>query len=159
MKLVTGRNMWDAFDAHEHDIMLITANSTIKMNGALVMGRGAALEARDRFYGIDLVFGTLIVKSCGSGGRYGVLISDRWERIRTKGLTSIGLFQVKKDYKKPASLFLIQEAVDALNKWCEKHPGASVGMNYPGIGSGKLGVSEVEPYLAGLSDQVTVYKL
>ncbi|MEK6860596.1 MAG: hypothetical protein AABY07_01375 [Nanoarchaeota archaeon] len=46
MILVKG-NMWDELGKAE--LILVTANSNIKKNGALVMGAGAAKEARDRF--------------------------------------------------------------------------------------------------------------
>ena len=39
-------NMWDSWD--DADLFLITTNAVIKVNGELVMGRGIALEARQR---------------------------------------------------------------------------------------------------------------
>lgn len=47
--------MWSAYD--DADLFLITTNSTLKKNGALLMGRGIARQARDLFPGLDLALG------------------------------------------------------------------------------------------------------
>lgn len=51
-------DMWRAFD--DADLFLITTNAVLKSNWALVMGRGIAKQARDRFPGIDLAIGRQI---------------------------------------------------------------------------------------------------
>lgn len=43
-------NMWTVWD--EVDFFVITTNSTIKQNGAVVMGRGIAKQVRGYFPGI-----------------------------------------------------------------------------------------------------------
>jgi hypothetical protein len=48
MKLTNG-NMWSAYP--QADLFLITTNSTLKNDGCLVMGKGIALEAAQRFPG------------------------------------------------------------------------------------------------------------
>lgn len=45
------------------DVLIVTGNSTLKSNGAVVMGRGAAMQMRDRFKDIDKEFGALIKQS------------------------------------------------------------------------------------------------
>jgi hypothetical protein len=45
---------------HERTAFLFTGNSTVKTNGALVMGRGAALEVRDLYPGVDHMLGRKI---------------------------------------------------------------------------------------------------
>jgi hypothetical protein len=52
---VTG-NLWD----YPADVRAITTNGFRKRNGACVMGRGCAQEARDRWPGLDLRLGALI---------------------------------------------------------------------------------------------------
>ena len=51
-------DMWDSYD--DVNMFCITTNNAIKKNGALVMGRGIAKEAKDRFPGLDLRLGSLI---------------------------------------------------------------------------------------------------
>jgi hypothetical protein len=43
-------DMWSAYN--RANLFLVTTNSTLKRNNALVMGRGIARQARDRFPGI-----------------------------------------------------------------------------------------------------------
>ncbi|MFW6042645.1 MAG: hypothetical protein ACOC9C_03095, partial [Chloroflexota bacterium] len=87
--------MWTAYD--DADLFLITTNSTLKKNGALVMGRGIAQQARNRFPGLDLALGREIARRCGNRGEYGLLVSPRWPAAK------LGAFQVKTDYGRPAS--------------------------------------------------------
>ena len=42
----------------EADLLLITTNSTLKKNGALVMGAGIALTIRDRFKDVAKLLGS-----------------------------------------------------------------------------------------------------
>jgi hypothetical protein len=42
--------------------------------------------------------------------------------------------------------------------WCAEHPDASVHLNYPGIGNGRLRREDVLPIIALLPDQVTIWE-
>ena len=114
MPTFTTGDMWTTFT--ETDLFLITTNATIKRNGALVMGRGIARQARDRFPGLDVALGKQIKNVCGnpstqlrSGqGQYGLLVSPRWPRAK------LGAFQVKRHYSQLASLELIRRSTTAL---------------------------------------------
>jgi hypothetical protein len=57
-------DMWSVYQ--EADLFLITTNATLKRNGALVIGRGIARQARDRFPGLDIALGRHIYGVCGS---------------------------------------------------------------------------------------------
>lgn len=146
-------NMWTAFD--EATLFLLTTNSTIKRNGALVMGRGIARQARDRFPGLDAALGKQILSTCGNQGQYGLLVSPRWPEAR------LGAFQVKRHYSQPAStstslsagLELIRHSTAVLCAWCTEHPGATIAVNFPGIGSGRLSREDVLPIIMQLPDQ------
>jgi hypothetical protein len=142
--------MWTAYD--DADLFLITTNSTLKKNGALVMGRGIARQARDRFPGLDTALGGEIARRCGNRGEYGLLVSPRWPAAKP------GAFQVKTDYVQPASLSLIRLSAIALLAWCEEHPGAAVHLNFPGIGNGGLARAQVLPLLKSLPDNVNVWE-
>ncbi|MCZ7671791.1 MAG: hypothetical protein M5U34_34010 [Chloroflexi bacterium] len=61
---VTG-NMWIPIVA---DLFLITTNSTLTRPNKLVMGRGIALQAKERFPGLDTALGRQIGTACGSYG-------------------------------------------------------------------------------------------
>jgi hypothetical protein len=151
-------DMWSAYQ--EADLFLITTNTTLKQNGALVMGRGIARQARDRFPGLDLALGRGIQSVCGSSanalrsglGEYGLLVSPRWPAAK------LGAFQVKYHYRQPADLDLIARSVAALIIWCDQQPQAAVHLNYPGIGNGSLHPDDVWPVVARLPETVTLWR-
>ena len=143
-------DMWSAFD--EVALFLLTTNSTIKRNGALVMGRGIVRQARDRFPGLDAALGKQILNVCGNQGQYGLFVSPRWRKAR------VGAFQVKRHYSQPASLELIRHSAVTLHAWCAAHPNALVALNFPGIGNGRLCREDVLPILRQLPEQVVIWE-
>lgn len=150
MKLQRG-NMWTAYD--EADYFLITTNSFLKGNGALVMGRGIAREARDRFPGLDHAFGSAIGSRCGHLGYYHLLFGSFWKQPK------LGAFQVKSHYQNEASMALIQETVYRLRTAAYLEPAKSFHLNFPGIGNGNLLRAVVLPTLDILPDNVFIWEL
>jgi hypothetical protein len=143
-------DMWSAWD--EADLFLITTNSTLRQSGHLVMGRGVARQARDRFPGLDLSLGDQIATGCGSGGVYGLLVSPRWPRAK------LGAFQVKRHWAHPAELGLIWLSVNSLIRWDMGYPGHTIHLNFPGIGNGGLSADEVMPLIEALPNNVYVWR-
>lgn len=143
-------NMWSAWD--DADLFLITTNATIKRDGSLVMGRGIAKEARDRFPGLDLRLGKAITKT---GDPYGIIISPDWEKWPAKKL---GIFQVKSHYASPADLELIQISADMLMMIATTLPNTQIHLNYPGIGNGHLLIGQVAPLIANLPETVHIWR-
>lgn len=128
------------------NVYLFTGNSYIKRNGALVMGRGAALEVRDMYPGIDRQLGQQITHL----GFYGLLIGSTMK-------PNIGIFQVKYRYNDKAQLELIERSVAALDQYALAF-GTAIHMNYPGVGNGGLLATDVAPLLASLPNNVFLYK-
>ena len=143
-------DMWTVYPTA--DLFLITTNSMLRRDGALVMGRGIARQARERFPGLDKVLGQHILNLCGNQGKYNLLISPRWPAAK------LGAFQVKQHYRQPASLELIQRSAAALCAWCVEHPEAVIALNFPGIGNGRLPRTAVLPILQQLPDTVTIWE-
>ena len=143
-------NMWTAYTAA--DLFLVSTNSTIRQDGALVMGQGIACQAKERFPGLDAALGRQIQALCGNQGIYGLLVSPRWPAAK------LGAFQVKQHYSQPASLELIRRSTAALCAWCIKHPTTTVVVNFPGIGNGRLRREVVLPIIVQLPDQVTIWE-
>jgi len=139
-------DMWTAWD--RADLFLITTNSYLKSPGVLVMGRGVARQARDRFPGLDKTLGMHIDHL----GCYGLLISPLWPERK------LGLFQVKGHFSHPADLDLITKSTRELVDWCLAHPSAEVHLNFPGIGNGQLKAEEVMPVITALPDSVHVWR-
>ncbi|MCI0579953.1 MAG: hypothetical protein L0332_24090 [Chloroflexi bacterium] len=143
-------DMWTAYS--KADLFLITTNSTIRQNGALVMGRGIACQARDRFPGLDKALGRQILNACGHLGEYGLLVSPRWPAAK------LGAFQVKTRYDQPADPTIIEHSTAALHAWCAAHPTALVCLNFPGIGNGRLPREQVLPIVEQLPANVTIWE-
>ena len=146
MKLRRG-NLWNSTD----DVILITGNSYVRNDGALVMGRGAALEAQNRYPGCNLVFGKLIRKAADP---YGVVLHPDLVGPR------LGVFQVKRHFKDDADMDLIRFSVETLVALMitGKLQRMLVSINFPGIGFGRLRKDDVLPVISSLPDQVTVWE-
>lgn len=54
-------DIWDMYD--DGKTICITTNGSIKQNGAAVMGRGVAGQAKKRVWGLDIVLGKLLAKN------------------------------------------------------------------------------------------------
>ena len=124
-------------------VQLFTGNDTRRRDGAIVMGRGAAREVRDRWPAVQYGFhGDLPV---------------RFESIATDQV--IGWFQVKRHWGDQADPALIKRSAEYL-AWIVQQPlnqRLEWHMNYPGIGNGRLTRDVVEPLLQVLPDNVYLY--
>lgn len=141
-------DMWKS----KADIVLFTGNAFIREDGCLVMGRGAALEAQNKYNGCNKVFGELILvhrKKFGLGIPYGVILHPNLE---------IGVFQVKWNFWDDALLSLIQHSAAILKTIANNHNGLNIALNFPGIGFGRLSGASVLPILEQLPDNVEVWK-
>jgi hypothetical protein len=130
------------------NVYLFSGNNTIKKNGAVVMGRGAARQCRDRYPGIDHAFGAALKQD-----PYAHLL---WLELYHN--QHLGWFKVKHAWNEPAVRRLIERSASELAIEAEKRRNTIFHMNYPGIGNGTLDIKEVEPLLACLPDNVILYK-
>lgn len=135
-------NIWDA----PADAWIgITTNGTVRANGELVMGRGVAREARDRFPGLTRILGVwvstignrlCVVRACG-----------RW----------LFSFPVKHHWQEPADLSLIRTSARELANIATVAAGPSLFyLPRPGCGNGRLDWADVKPLLIDLPDNVIV---
>lgn len=137
-------DMWSEFDLVDH--FIITTNSVIKNNNALVMGAGIAKQVRDKWPGIDVQMGLAIRSTCVSGGTYGLILGN-----------CLGMFQVKHHFKAEADLGLIANSAAMLRTEALANPKKLYALNYPGIGNGKRAVTDVAPLLADLPSNVHIW--
>jgi hypothetical protein len=142
-------NMWDAFGK---GVFMITTNPIRRKDGAVVMGRGIALEAKTRFPSLPYDFGKQLETyphlstTIGFIGRYdGVPIYH---------------FMVKDHWKNSASLDIIKGSVEAMNYWgyIADFYEDRIDLNFPGIGNGKLKREDVLPLLEDLPDNVHIWE-
>ena len=146
MRIYDVGDMWAAWE--ESDLFLITANASFTAAERLVMGRGIARQALDRFPGLDKALAKTLRTP---GRRYGLLVSPRWPQAK------LGLFQTKLRYWEDAAPELIRLSAEMLLAWLEGHPGVRVDLNFPGIGNGRLPIGVVRPIIEVLPSNVHVW--
>jgi hypothetical protein len=139
-------NIWDMWG--KTDLFLFTANSTLKTNGRLVMGKGIALEVRNKIPDIDLDFG---MKLDRIGSTYGVMTHIAFNQM-------IGAFQVKYNWKHKADRHLIMNSCCKLFYVIVNNNLQRVDLNFPGIGNGGLKREEVLPIVSYLPDCVHIWE-
>lgn len=138
-------------DMFEHAIgnILVTTNASVRKDGTLVMGRGAALQAAKLYPGIDYKLGQR-VKQFGYRMLYGTLWDRHWP---------IGAFQVKRRWMDKADIEIIKESVKQLRQIAIYYKDVVWNVNYPGIGNGGLSKDVVAPLLAGLPENVVIWEM
>lgn len=154
MHIETG-DMWSALP--DADLFLVTTNSTLrKSDGALVMGRGSAKEAKQRFPLLPVLAGTYIRKKGLQNDIYGLMTDI------IPGNNPIGLFQVKTFYGDAARLEIVDYSTRLLSVVLDHRPYTDVHLNFPGIGNGRLNESDVasilNKYLEKHSERITIWK-
>lgn len=131
------------------DNFIVTTNSFITKAGELVMGRGIALQLKDRIPDIATDFGSKIKHM----GKYYLI-----EASQNYGQTKFWAFQVKTHFKEKASLGLISVAVLRLRELANLNVGQRFDMNFPGIGFGYLRVEDVKPVIDVLPENVHIWR-
>jgi hypothetical protein len=143
-------NMWSVFTSV--DLFCITTNSITRKDGELVMGRGIAQQARDRYPGLGLALGNAISDAGMHGEVYGLLVSPSWP------IKKLAAFQVKVNWQASADLNIIRESARALYKFAKANPDKTIALNFPGIGYGKLDYNDVLEIVKHLPDNVQLWK-
>ncbi len=149
MKLVQ-EDLW----AQPADLFVVTTNGVLNKRNALVMGKGAALEAKQRYPGIDAIAGAEILKGYPSAALFGDVVYI----YGFIGLQDprVGLFQTKFHWRGVSDLELIEAATIIMGKHIRSTGVENVRMNFPGINNGKLSKEVVLPIIERLPDSVTV---
>lgn len=130
MKEISG-NIWDFHS--KGNWIVITTNEVIKKDGSCAMGRGIALQAKNRFPNLPYELGERIKKHgniCFAFTKY---------RIIT--------FPVKYGWKEKASYDLIDESCEKLVSIFQRMNRAFIYLVRPGCGNGGLGWEDVKPVL------------
>jgi len=142
-------NMWDVF--HETDIFMITTNPIKRTDGAVVMGRGIALEAKTKYPSIPYDFGKEL-------SILNPEIDQQFVgQIGVYDGTPIWWFMVKNHWREPADLgvvasscFYLKHGLAISNK--------RIDLNFPGIGNGKLPRDSVLYLLEDLPDNIHIWE-
>ena len=129
------------------DLILATGNSVVKMDGALVMGKGAAKELLSHFPECDKTFGTMAARN----DRYGLVFT----RVNDQ---DVGLFQTKMHWRDKSNLRLIRHSTIKLFAHILSSKPDRVDLVFPGIGFGGLRVSDVYEIIKYLPNNVHVWR-
>lgn len=133
------------------NVILVTTNSMKRRDGAVVMGRGAALEATRRWGDFAYLLGTQI----DAGSVYGVRILK--PRLHLFPF-SMGAFQVKIHWRDEAQIWIIRYSAAKLDDIASAYSDSIFAVNFPGIGNGRLPRESVLPHLQRLPDNVEVWE-
>ena len=157
MRVVFG-DLWN--ELGKADLLLVTGNGAIRMDGAVVMGRGAAAYAKERFPGVDLEFGRLIREQGEFMPQLRCFVFGFVLAAPTQyhPVTRLGLFQVKYLWSEKADPDLIMDSIVALRSFLSFNFFRRVVMNYPGIGNGGLSIKDVAPLVDILPENVLLYR-
>ncbi len=131
------------------DNLLVTTNSILNNKGHLVMGAGAALQAKTMFKGIDKVFGFYINLHKVQGAIYGCVPCL---------YNKVGMFQTKIHYRNVSTVNIIEKSTNDLIKIASKNPSEIYHLNFPGVNHGRLTEVIVLPIIKSLPDNVIIWK-
>lgn len=155
MKLILD-NIWNYIGQLNH--LGFTSNSFIRHNGALVMEAGMAKEVADRFPYVPYQIGKKVFHL----GEYGIIEVTTTPNAVSNTLgnpfKTVFAFQVKKSWRDFALLNLIEISTNLLIKIAKSNPTEIYGLNFPGIGCGKLKYDDVYKIVKKLPDNVWVFK-
>ena len=141
-------NMWDAFGK---GIFMITTNPIRRNDGAVVMGRGIALEAKTKYPQLPYDFGRQLDALHPEIDQQYVGPIGIYQEV------PIWFFMVKNHWKEPARLDIIKDSCFYLAHgfaWDDTR----IDLNFPGIGNGKLKRNDVLPLLEELPNNVHIWE-
>lgn len=111
------------FWAAPADLRCITTNGALRKNGYAIMGKGIALDARNRYHDIEAILGSFINK-------YGI-------HVFLLGYNLIS-FPTKYHWKQDSDVQLITRSAQELVILLKDHPAKRVLLTRPGCGNGNL---------------------
>lgn len=146
-------DIWDHVD--DFDAVVITTNGFVKQNGEAVMGRGIALEAKDRYPWLPKSLGVWLQTAGNIVGIWPI----------GQGQKYIITFPVKPSYgpngepgwRVKANLNLIRDSLFYLVRYVDDYEINKIIMPRPGCGNGGLKWEDVQPIVNKyLDDRFTV---
>jgi hypothetical protein len=105
------------------DLRCITTNGALRRNGNAIMGKGIALEARNRYHDLEAILGSFI-------NRYG-------NHVFLLGYNLIS-FPTKYHWKQDSDIGLIKRSAQELVSLLKENKAGRVLLTRPGCGSGNL---------------------
>jgi hypothetical protein len=119
-------NLFSEIIMNFSDAICVTTNGVIKQNGKNVMGAGCALDAKNKFKGIDLKLGNLIKQN-------GNIVQIIMEYPKP-----IVAFPTKNNYWEKSDVNLIKQSLNQLITLTDKMKWKKVVLPRPGCNNGGL---------------------
>lgn len=147
----------DLFEV-ECDLRVLTTNGIVRNDGACVMGRGCAYQAKAKFPGIEYRLGTLLGEHGNRVMRLGVYGGEFGGEVGGGiggeiGGTMIASFPVKHHWREEADPVLIRRSCEQLVGLSDKFGYRNVVLPRPGCGNGRLSYEDIRPVLAQILDE------
>ena len=136
-------DLWDYYGKPNY-VICVTTNACVSVTGRAVMGRGVALQARERILNIDRELGWQI-QNRGSGVEIFYLDDGR-----------VLSFPTKIDWKLPSSIELIKYSASNLNCIALNNPETTYVLPRPGCQNGGLKWEDVKKIVDFLPDNVWI---
>lgn len=135
-------DLWDVAEALQADAVVITTNGFVKKNGEAVMGRGVALEAKQRWGDLPRLLGASIRK-------FGNKLHAFTLELPNGTSQTIITFPVKTNWWEKADPELIYHSALNLKVWAEhlSYNIKCIVLPRPGCGNGGLEWERVKPIL------------
>ncbi len=137
MKEVLG-NLWDV----TCDLRIVTTNGDVNRQGAAVMGRGCALEAKSQVPGIEYHFARRLKEH----GNRVMLLAKLPDGSR------LASFPVKHHWRDEAAPILIRRSAEQLAALADAFCFERILIPRPGCGNGRLSWEDVRHVLSGVLD-------
>jgi hypothetical protein len=130
------------------DAVVITTNGAVRRDGACVMGRGIAKQAKERYPGLEREIGYNIRLWGNHVARFDPATGDIAYGVPVR--ETLYTFPVKHHWKEAADLKLIKRSATELAEMVDET--AQVLVPRPGCGNGQRSWWEVKPILEPLLD-------
>ena len=142
-------DLWD--ELPRADVILVTTNATLNAKNELIMGRGAALEAAQRYPRLPYWLGKELLKRNAVGKLYGIMGIGR----QNDSNALIGAFQVKCHWRDDARLEIVAFSAGQLMEIAAVYQ--RIALNCPAIGNRRLAARDVVSILSPLPSHVYIY--
>lgn len=145
--------IWDYVNKVDHYVV-VTTNCVLDKNKHLVMGKGIALEAKQRFPDLPKFLGDWLIAN------YGICQSDGcvFDYTSVECPHNIIALQTKRAWQDPSSLYLIELAINSISELALQYPFRIYHLPKVGCGKGGLDwVSQVKPLCQKLPDNCVVH--
>lgn len=133
--LIRKCNIWQELITSYNNAICVTTNGIVKSNGELVMGKGIALEAVQKYPTLPRSLGHLV----GLYGNFPFRIPFEFNDVIS--------FPTKHHYKDNSSLMLIRLSADKIVNITNCFQYNKIFLTKPGCGNGNLNWDDVRPIL------------